>query len=413
MSDAPLTVTIPEAIPIIGPAPIPVAEPIPVVEPIPTARKKPSLNRFDTLGGVFFATCSGIEWLFGIASLLVGLAVFAALPVLQLLTLGYLLESAGRIARTGRFSEGFIDIRLAARLGGIVAFSWLLLLPVRFLADWAHTAQIIDPGSATAQQWRIGLFAAIAATALHILFAIARGGKIRYFLWPFNVVWFVRRLLQGGYYAEARDAVWNVTVRLRLPYYFWLGLRGFVAAFVWLALPVTLIAAGRGHFQAAGFLAFLGTVLLAIIIPYLPFLQTRLAAENRFAAGFEVFAVRREFRKAPWAFAIAFIVTALFALPLYLFKIETAPREAAWLPSLVFVAFIYPARLLTGWALGRASRRDEPRHWFFRWTGRFPLLPVAGFYALVVFMSQYTNWTGVWSLYEQHAFLVPVPFLGV
>jgi hypothetical protein len=37
---------------------------------------------------------------------------------------------------------------------------------------------------------------------------------------------------------------------------------------------------------------------------------------------------------------------------------------------------------------------------------------VAGFYVLIVFFTQFTSWTGVWSLYEQHAFLVPVPFFG-
>ncbi len=414
MSDHSAARPFPKAIPIIGPAPAIVAQPIPVVEPIPVLRPKREWNnRFDTLGGLALAAASAIEWLFGLASLLVGLAILAALPVLQFLTLGYLLESAGRIARTGRFGEGFIGIRLAARLGGIVAFSWLLLVPVRLVADWAHSAQIIDPGSPAAQQWRYGLFALIAVTALHILTACARGGKLRYFLWPFNLIWLLRRVIQGGYYAEARDAVWDITVSLRLPYYFWLGLRGFAAAFVWLAFPVTLIAAGRGHFAGAGAVAFLGAVMLVVVIPYLPFLQARLAAENRFAAGFEVLAVRRQFRKAPWAFAIAFLVTTLFALPLYLFKIETVPREAAWLPSLVFIAFIFPARLLTGWALGRANNRTEPRHWFFRWTGRFPLFPVAAFYVTIVFFSQYTNWTGIWSLYEQHAFLVPVPFLGV
>ena len=64
-------------------------------------------------------------------------------------------------------------------------------------------------------------------------------------------------------------------------------------------------------------------------------------------------------------------------------------------------------------ALGRADRRPTPRHWFFRWTGRLPLLPVALFYVLVVFFTQYTSWNGVWSLYEQHAFLAPVPFFGM
>ena len=41
------------------------------------------------------------------------------------------------------------------------------------------------------------------------------------------------------------------------------------------------------------------------------------------------------------------------------------------------------------------------------------MLPVAAFYVLIVFFSQFTAWRGVWSLYEQHAFLLPVPFLGL
>jgi hypothetical protein len=156
-----------------------------------------------------------------------------------------------------------------------------------------------------------------------------------------------------------------------------------------------------------------GAVLLVFVLMYLPFLQMRLAATNRFSAVFEPGAVRAGYRKAPWAHTVAFVLTLLFALPLYLLKIEIVAREAAWLPSLVFVAFIFPARLATGWALSRAERRETPRHWFFRWTGRLPLLPAAAFYVLVVFFTQYTSWNGVWSLYEQHAFLVPVPFFGL
>jgi hypothetical protein len=233
------------------------------------------------------------------------------------------------------------------------------------------------------------------------------------FLWPLNVIWLVRRIIRGGYYTEARDAVWNTVVSLRLPYYFWLGLRGFIAAFAWLVVPITMIAASRGNSSGAALIGFLGAFLLAIVLLYLPFLQLRLAATNRFRGGFEVLAVRKDYCRAPWAFTTAFILTLLFALPLYLLKIQIVPREAAWLPSLVFIIFIFPARLLTGWAMGRAARRQAPRHWFFRWTGRLPLLPVAGFYVLIVFFTQYTSWHGVWSLYEQHAFLVPVPFLSM
>ena len=33
-------------------------------------------------------------------------------------------------------------------------------------------------------------------------------------------------------------------------------------------------------------------------------------------------------------------------------------------------------------------------------------------YGFFVWLSQYLSWYGVASLYEQHAFLLPVPFMG-
>jgi hypothetical protein len=377
---------------------------LPLAQPAP--RKRHFLLRCVAAIG------SALEWLFGFASLFIGLAVLAALPVLQFLSLGYLLESGGRIARTGRLRDGFIGVRLAARLGGVVLGAWLFLWPVRFVSDMARAAEIIDPDGRVAA-WRYGLFVLIGLTFVHIALACARGGKLRYFFWPFNFVWMARRLYRGGYYTEARDAVWNVFMPLRLPYYFWLGFRGFIGAFAWLALPITLLAIGRAHFPFAPLIGFMGAAQLAVVLMYLPFLQMRLAATNRLRGAFELGAVREQFGRAPWAFTVAFIVTLLFALPLYLLKIQIVPREAAWLPSLFFIAFIYPARLLTGWAMGYAARRPKPRHWFLRWTARVPLLPAAAFYVLIVFFTQYTSWNGAWSLYEQHAFLVPVPFFGM
>jgi hypothetical protein len=353
------------------------------------------------------------EGLFGVAVLMISVAVLAALPVLQFLSLGYLLEAGGRVARTGRLRDGFIGVRLAARLGGLIVGCWLMLLPVRFVADLAYSAQIIDPDGRIAAAWRIGLFVLIVLTALHVGLACARGGRLRYFFWPFNFIWVFLRILRGVYYTEARDAVWDTVLSLRLPYYFSLGFRGFIGAFAWLVLPVTLLALGQVSGPLAPLVGFFGALLLALVLVYLPFLQMRLAMTNRLSAVFEIREVRRDFRCAPWAFAFSFVITLLFALPLYLLKIEMVPREAAWLPSLVFIAFIFPARLLTGWAMGRAVHRETPRHWFFRWTGRLPFLPAALFYVLIVFFTQYTSWNGVWSLYEQHAFLVPVPFFGM
>ena len=54
-----------------------------------------------------------------------------------------------------------------------------------------------------------------------------------------------------------------------------------------------------------------------------------------------------------------------------------------------------------------------PRHWIFRVLGRMAIVVAALFYVLVVFLAQYTSWGGASSLYEQHAFLLPVPFFSM
>jgi hypothetical protein len=361
------------------------------------------------LGRTIRLAASAWDWCFGSVTLIVGLAVVAALPVLQFLSLGYLLEAGGRVARTGRLRSGFVGVRRAARVGSIVLGTWLMLLPLRLVSSLAVSAQLIDPDGPVARRWRLGLVILTAVMTLHIIVAWSRGGRLRYFLWPLgNPIWLVRRLLRGGYYAEARDAVWDFVVALRLPYYFWLGVRGFAGAFVWLVVPISFLALGR----VAPPVGFLGGLLLAVVLFNVPFLQMRFAAEGRFRALFAVGAVRRRFARAPWAFAIAFLVTLAFAVPLYLLKIEMVPREVAWLPSLVFVVFIFPARLLTGWAWARAGR-PAPRHWLFRWTARLAMVPVAAIYVVIVFFTQYTGWAGVWGLYEQHAFLLPVPFFSM
>src|SRR5262249_11788025 len=154
---------------------------------------------------------------------------------------------------------------------------------------------------------------------------------------------------------------------------------------------------------------WLGGICLGVVVLYLPFLQVRFAMENRFSALFSIRAVRALFRRTPWAFLIAVLVTLGFALPLHLLKIEMIPREVAWLPSIVFVVFIFPARLSTGWAVALAERRVRRRHWVLRWSARLLMVPVAAVYVVVVSFSQYAAWEGIVSLYEQHAFLVPVP----
>jgi hypothetical protein len=351
------------------------------------------------------------EWLFGAFALVFGLAILSALPIVQFLSLGYLLESGGRVARTGRLRDAFVGVRKAARVGSIVLGCTICMLPVWFLLiPQAEAAQLIDPAGPVARGWRVGLLVADVLLSMHLVTACALGGRLRWFFLPVVAELFlVFRVLRGGYYVRARDAVWDFVTGLRLPYYFWLGIRGFVGAFAWLVLPVTLIAMGR-HAPPIG---FLGAFLLMVVLLYLPFLQARFAAQNRLRAFCEIRAVRADFQRAPFAFLVALLLTLSLALPLYLLKIEMVPRDAAWLESLVFLVFIFPARVATGWALGRARKRAKPRHWLFRGIAWLPTLPAVAFYVVVVFFTQYLAWGGIGSLYEQHPFLLPVSFFAL
>jgi hypothetical protein len=362
------------------------------------------------LGRVCHGIASAWEWCFGLVSLLAFLAVLAAIPILQFLSLGYLLEASARVARTGHLRSGLIGVRTAARAGGVVLGIWLMLLPLRLVSSLWLSAQLIEPDGGIARGWYIGLNVLTIFMIVHIALAAAAGGKLRHFLFPFaNPILVALGILRGGFWAKNRDALWNYAASLRLPYYFWLGWRGFWGAFVWLACPVTLLVVGR----KLPFLGFIGAIALVFVVLYLPFLQLRFAVENRFRAFFEIRAARRLFRRAPLAMFFALFLTLLSAVPLYLLKIEMIPREAAWLPSLVFIVFMLPARLFTGWAFGRAMRRTAPRHWFFRWTSRLSMLGVTVAYVVIVFFSQYAAWSGIFSLYEQHAFLLPVPFFSI
>ena len=355
----------------------------------------------------------GFEWLFGAGCLILILAVLATAPLLQFLSLGYLLAVAAGVARTGRLRDGLMGVRQAARIGSLVVGTWLWLLPLRLLASLLQDAKLIDPHSSITAGLRISLALLTGLVLSHIVWAWFRGGRFRHFLWPapFQLI---RQLRTGGMMSTARDAVWRFVVSLRAPYFFWLGFRGFVGAFLWLVIPITMLAFASRIGNGLGvMIGLLGGLSLATVLLYLPFLQTQFAVENNFRAMFDVATVRRLFRQAPIAFWFAITITLLFAVPLYLLKIELTPREVAWLPSLVFVVFIFPARLLTGWAMGRAFRHGQRRHFIFRWSSRLAAIPVVSFYTLIVYATQYLSWYGAFSLYEQHAFLVPVPFLGM
>jgi len=405
------------------------------------------------------ALCASLSWLFGLASLVGVLGTLSVIPIVQFIGLGYLLEASARVARSGKLRDGFMDIAKYGQIGSLVVGTWLVLLPLRFLATVADDAYRIDPTGIAAGAWRLGQLIVTALALLHIALAWYSGGKLRHFFWPFVAPfqlaswilfgkvlgplvrpllaqispamvedlyvptpltsWFPPAILwagiwKGDLYTRARDHVWDFVTTFPIRHYFWLGLRGFAGAFIWLLIPSLMLIVGSTVSKPIGFLVgWTGAFGLAWVLTYLPFLQTHFAKENRFWAMFERKVVKQQFVRAPLAYWASLTVTLLFALPLYLLRIELIPRDLFWIPTVVFVLFIYPARLLAGWAYGMALRREKPTYFVLRLGAWLVTLPVVLMYLLILFFSQYVSWNGAASLLEQHAFLLPVPFVGL
>jgi hypothetical protein len=358
------------------------------------------------------ATVWAVRAAFGIASLIFLLALLAAIPIVNFLVLGYLLEAEGRLARTGKLRGAIPLLSIAPRLGAIALGIWLWVLPLRLLTNAAADARLIDPaGRAAARLAFLTTFLSI-VIALHICFALARGGSFGAFFRPIkNVRWTIRQLCNGGYFERATTEILAFVSGLRLRHHFSLGFRGFLGAFVWLLGPTILFSAATRTEGLPIFITVLGGILLIPVFAWLPFLQARFATENRLRAMIELRAVRRLFCRAPFAWLLALGCVYVLAFPLYLLKVVLLPQDAIWFVTLVFIVSIYPARLVTGWAYGRAERKERVAWFGFRCTARALILPLLVLYIFLLFFTQFVGTHGKGVLFEHHAFLLPSPFL--
>jgi hypothetical protein len=360
-----------------------------------------------------------IAWIvravFGIASLVLMLALLAAVPIVNFVTLGYLLEAEGRVARSGRFRSAFPLLGVAPRLGSIALGLWLWLIPLRLLGSAVADAQLIDPRSPATLILTAVKYIAWGAITVHLLLAIARGGSVGCFLRPVkNVIWLYRQLQSGTYFATASREIRQFVASLRLRHHFSLGARGFAGALAWLFVPTALYAAARHSEGPGGVVTIAGGVLLVFVFAWMPFLQAHFAATNRFGAFRELRTVRTLFGHAPFAWLFAAIMVYVLALPLYLFKIALPPSDAMWFVTLVFVVSIYPARIATGWAYHRAVRRQaegKRSWWITRTFVRVLMLVLLASYVFLLFFTQFIGEEGKRELFQQHAFLLPWPML--
>lgn len=360
---------------------------------------------------IAFLTWS-FQLLFGLGSLIFLLSVIAAVPVLNLFVLGYLLEVEGRVARSGRLRDAFPLIRVAPRIGSIVLGVYLWTLGLRLLANQSANAYIIDPGGVADRRLAVVSMVVWVLVTIHLCLSLARGGGLTTFIRPIkNLRWLWARWRAGDYLETASKHVQSFASELQFRHHFWLGLRGFVVGMTWLVVPSALyVSATRPEGGAALFTVFIG-FLLTLVFAWLPFLQARFAAENRLRAGFEVRQVKDLFRHAPFAFLFATILVYVLALPMYLFKAVQLPSDAQWPITLIFILSIYPARVATGWVYHRAVQRREQglKSWlstrlFVRAGLMFPLL---GIYTFILYFTQFIGADGKAELVKHHAFLIP------
>jgi len=350
---------------------------------------------------------------FGLASVIVLLAVLAAIPLLNFAALGYLLAAEGRVARGGRIRDGVPLVEIAPRLGSMALGLWLWTLPLRFIAGAVADSQLIAPGGEHHRRLLVLQSILWAAISLHLCLALARGGSPGCFVRPIkNARWLWKQLRSGSYWSRAGELVNEFLEPLRFGRHWWLGARGFVVAFAWLFLPSALLAALRRLEPGPGLTTITGGLLLAWVFGWIPFLQARFAAEQQLGAGFQLKSVRELWRHAPLAWLCVCVVIYVLSLPLYLFKIALPPADAIWFVTLIFIASILPTRILTGWAYRLAVRKQaEGRraHFVVRLVCRSLLLPLLGLYVFLLFFTQFIDEHGKQALFEHHAFLLPWP----
>ena len=358
-----------------------------------------------------------LGWLFcfaaGCLTLLLFVAVLAAVPGLNLLALGWLLDAEGRVARSGRLRDGLPWLGVVPRLGVVAIGIWTWLLVVRLVAAAADDAALVDPGSSTAAAWAQARWIVAILVAAHLLFALAAGPSPMAFLRPIRNLRRVLAAVWGGtLWRDASAAVGRLLDVLAPAATFRLGLGGFAGGLAWVAGPTLLFAAARtSDGPLAPLVSLIGGVLLGLTLMWVPYLQARYAATGRLAAFLDLGDVREWYRRAPLAMLAALVLLLGLTLPLHLLKVVVPPRDAVWLLTPLFVLLILPGRLAVGWAAARAAARPGRAWLVTRFVAGIGGWAALALYLVILFLTPVLAALGTRVLFDHHAVLLPTPFL--
>lgn len=349
----------------------------------------------------------------GCLTLIMLVALLAAVPVLNLFALGWMLDAEGRVARSGRLHDGLPWLRVVPRLGAAAIGIWAWLLVVRLVAFAAADAALVDPGSTTAIAWERTRAIVATGVAVHLLFALAAGPSPLAFIRPIhNIRRVVRAVRAGTLWSASAAAVGRLSDVLAPWKTFRLGVGGFLGGMAWVAVPTLLFAMPRiSDRPIAPLVSLCGGILLALALMWVPFLQAHYAATGRITAFIDVALVREWFRRAPFAMLMALVLLLILTVPLYVLKIVVPPRDAVWLLTPLFVLLILPGRLAVGWAVSRAMARPDQASLATRVIVSFGCWAALTAYLVILFLAPMVAALGTRILFDHHAVLLPTPFL--
>ncbi len=395
-----------------------------VTTPLPPAeRPRPTLD--DYLGGgrlaelpsplrhPVAATVWSVRALFGIVSLIVLLAILAAIPLVNFLVLGYLLEAEGRLARTGKLRGAIPLLSIAPRLGAIALCVWLWVLPLRLLANAAADARLIDPAGKAAARLDFFTSALAVLIGVHICFALARGGSFACFFRPLkNVRWTIRQLRSGGYFDRAANEIAAFVSGLRLRHHFLLGVRGFCGG---LSLDLRSDSSCLPPPKRRKGCRFSSRCWAACCSspswrgsPFCKRGSPRRTDSERCS---NWRAVRRLFCRAP----LAWLLGDRLRVRVGTAAVSAQDFSAAAGRDVVRDAGVYrqhlsgPPRDRLGVRAGDCAKSGPA--WFgTRWSARALMLPLLVLFVVLLFFTQFIGQHGKGVLFEHHAFLLPVPF---
>jgi hypothetical protein len=250
--------------------------------------------------------------------------------------------------------------------------------------------------------------------AFHLLLAIARGGTVGCFLRPIkNIRWFLKAVFTQKGREEISTGIEQVLQLVKPVQHFWIGLKAFFGAVLWLLIPAGLLVAYSAPGRTSplfGIASFLGVLLMIPVTAWLPMLQVHQAVTGRFRSIFTISAARNIIRNAPLSWMLTTVLMYAMTFPLYLAKIRLLPADAMLVLTPFFIILTYPARILVAWAYHRGTFQEQPARSWLSWGTRLIMLPLLFAHAVFLFFTPAISELGKNAPLENQAFLGPVPY---